>query len=264
MAKIRLLIHGVTGRMGQESLSALCENNNIVIVGGVCKQNRTNLLTLPDGSGEIALYTDIVEAIETTKPDVVLDFSNAGASIHAGIETLGRGIYYVTGTSGLTDVDIEQMDRISTSNGVGVIIAPNFSMGAVLLMELVKRVAPFFDYVDVIESHHEGKIDSPSGTSIAIAKALVESSDFNRTMPEKESLLGAMGSEYKGVGIHSIRQPGSTASHKVVFGSKGQTLSLSHDTIGRECYMSGVAAAVIGVFKVTGVVVGLNEILGLR
>lgn len=264
MAKIRLLIHGITGRMGQESLRALCENTNILIVGGVCKQDRSRLLTLPDGSDEVALYTDIVEAIETTKPDVVLDFSNAGASIHAGIETVSRGIYYVTGTSGLSDVDIEQLDGISTNKGVGVIIAPNFSMGAVLLIELVKRVAPFFDYVDVIESHHEEKIDSPSGTAIAIAKALVESSEFNRTKPEKESLLGAMGGEYEGVGIHSIRQPGSTANHRVVFGGKGQTLSLSHDTLGRECYMSGVAAAVLGVFNVTGVVVGLNEILGLR
>ena len=135
--------------------------------------------------------------------------------------------------------------------------------GAVLLMHVAKQIAPFFDYADIIEMHHEAKIDAPSGTSIAMAQAISKDKQFKRNRPQKETLSGTTGGEYDGIGIHSIRLPGRSAHHEVIFGTFGQTLSLMHDALGRDCYMPGVVRAVREVVNLKGLVVGLDKILGL-
>ena len=263
MSTIRVVIHGVTGRMGREVLSALCRQKDIEPVGGVCRQPGSDTLALPDGSGDIILSTDLVRVLTLTNPQVVVDFTNAEACMNAGIKTLERNIFFVTGTSGLSEDDLSRLERLSVEGGVGVIVAPNFALGAVLLMHLAQKAAPFFDYVDVIEAHHEGKIDAPSGTALALAKAVSRTRDFIRNQPQKEPLAGTRGGEYRGVGIHSLRQPGYTAHHEVIFGTTGQTLSLRHDTLGRDCYMLGVVRAVSEVINLKGLVLGLDKILGL-
>ena len=263
MADIRVLIHGVAGRMGQETLKAVCEAADTLPVGGVDLVAPGNRLHLPNGAGSIPLSSDLSTLILQTKPRVVVDFSNADATIQAAYTTIEAGVCFVTGTSGLKDEAVRLMDERAREKGVGVVVAPNFALGAVVLQSLVQKAAPYFDYVDIIESHHEGKIDAPSGTSIALARAAADGKEFVRKEPQRENLEGSMGAQVGGVGIHSLRQPGRSAHHEVVFGAQGQTLTLRHDTLGRDCYMPGVLRAIREVVNIKGLVLGLDKILGV-
>ena len=263
MADIRVLIHGVAGRMGQETLKAVCEAADTLPVGGVDLVAPGNRLQLPNGAGSIPLSSDLSTLILQTKPRVVVDFSNADATIQAAYTTIEAGVCFVTGTSGLKDEAVRLMDERAREKGVGVVVAPNFALGAVVLQSLVQKAAPYFDYVDIIESHHEAKIDAPSGTSIALARAAADGKEFVRKEPQRENLKGSMGAQVGGVGIHSLRQPGRSAHHEVVFGAQGQTLTLRHDTLGRDCYMPGVLRAIREVVNIKGLVLGLDKILGV-
>ena len=263
MAEIRVLIHGVAGRMGQETLKAICEAEDTQPVGGVDIVAPDNRMQLPDGYGSIPLSSDLSSLVLQTKPHVVVDFSNADATVSAAHTTIKAGVCFVTGTSGLTDDAVRLMDERAREKSVGVVVAPNFALGAIVLQSLVQKAAPFFDYIDIIESHHEGKIDAPSGTSIAIAQAAADGREFVYNKPERHNIEGTMGARVDGVGIHSLRQPGRSAHHEVVFGAQGQTLTLRHDTLGRDCYMPGVLRAIREVVNIKGLVLGLDKILGI-
>jgi 4-hydroxy-tetrahydrodipicolinate reductase len=163
----------------------------------------------------------------------------------------------------MSDHDLHTLEGIAGEHDIGIIVAPNFALGAVLLMHLARKAAPFFEYADIIEAHHEAKIDAPSGTALAIAKAIAQDKQYERNQPEKEPLPGTRGGEYNGVGIHSVRMAGRIAHHEVIFGTTGQTLILRHDTVGRDCYMPGVMRAIREVVNLKGLVVGLDKILGL-
>lgn len=146
-----------------------------------------------------------------------------------------------------------------------MIVAPNFALGAVILKKLAEQAAAFFDYVDVVEAHHEMKIDAPSGFSLAIARGVRDSrgSDFQRNETTVHHLPETRGGDVGGVGIHSLRLPGRSAHHEVIFGAAGQTLSIRHDTLGRDCYMPGVLRCVREVARRPGLTVGLEAVLGL-
>ena len=263
MAKIRVLVHGVVGRMGRETLNAVCGADDMQPVGGVDIVTTGSQLDLADGAGSIPLSSDLSSLLLQTSPHVVVDFSNADATVQAAQTTIEAGVCFVTGTSGLRDDAVRLMGEQAQSTGVGVVVAPNFALGAVVLQSLVQKAAPFFDYVDIIEAHHEAKIDAPSGTAIALARAAANDKEFVRKEPERENLPGSMGAQVEGVGIHSLRQPGRSAHHEVVFGAQGQTLTLRHDTLGRDCYMPGVLRAIREVVNIKGLVLGLDKILGV-
>ena len=263
MAPIRVVVHGATGKMGQEVLAALCGEADLEPVGGVCLQSRGNTFSLPDGSGTIPLTTSLSDLLPSTAPHVMVDFTSAAAGVPAALQAASNGIHSVVGSSGLSETDFQELDRAARENGVGIIVAPNFAVGAALMMHLARQAAPFFEYVDIIEMHHEAKIDSPSGTALALARMLGEGRQFQRNRPEKEPLLGTRGGEVNGIGIHSVRMAGRSAHHEVIFGTAGQTLSLRHDTLGRDCYMPGVVRAIREVVNQKGLVVGLEKILGL-
>ena len=263
MASIDVVVHGATGRMGREVVAALCREQDLRLVGAVCGTHRGELLALPDGSGSVPLSTSLVEVLERTHPHVVVDFTNAATCMEAAPIVAGHGAGLVIGTSGLVDEDLKQLETLSKEQGVGVIVAPNFALGAVLLTYLAKQAAPFFEYVDIIEMHHEAKIDAPSGTALALARSIAEGRQFKRNIPEKEPLPGTRGGDYQGVTVHSVRMAGRSAHHEVIFGTAGQTLSLRHDTLGRDCYMPVVVRAIREVVNLKTLVVGLDKILGL-
>ena len=131
------------------------------------------------------------------------------------------------------------------------------------MKRLVEQAAGYFDYVDIVESHHEAKIDAPSGFAMALAKSIGDNKQFTRNQTEKENLPGSRGAEYNGVTIHSVRMAGRSAHHEVIMGTQGQTVSLRHDTLGRDCYMPGVLRCIREVVNRPGLVVGLENILGL-
>ena len=132
-----------------------------------------------------------------------------------------------------------------------------------VLKKLAEQAAPYFDYVDIIESHHEAKIDAPSGFAMALAGSLSSGKQFKRNQTERENLPATRGGEVGGVTVHSVRMPGRSAHHEVIFGAAGQTVTLRHDTLGRDCYMPGVVRCIRDVVSRPGLVVGLENILGL-
>ena len=192
-----------------------------------------------------------------------MDFTQAEVTMAAAPVAARHSVNLVIGTTGLNQDNLDELDRVSREHSIGIIVAPNFALGAVLLMHLARQAAPFFEYADIIETHHEAKIDAPSGTAIAIARAVAQDRQYKRNVPEREPMPGTRGGEYNGVGIHSIRMSGRNAHHEVIFGTAGQTVSLRHDTQGRDCYMPGVVRAIREVVELKGLVLGLDKILRL-
>ena len=263
MATIRVAVNGALGRMGQVVVATLCREPDLEPVGAVDKLQRDKILQLPDGSGSIPLSTDLEEVLNATRPQVLVDFSRGDATMALVPVAAKQGVNVVIGTTGISEENLQELDRVSREQSIGIIVAPNFSLGAVLLMHLAKQAAPFFEYVDIIEMHHEAKIDAPSGTALALARAIAQDRQYKRNYPEKEPLAGTRGGEQNGVGIHSVRMAGRSANHEVIFGTAGQILSLRHDTLDRDCYMPGVMRAIREVVDLKGLVVGLDKILGL-
>ena len=262
MAPIRVVINGATGKMGVETVAAVCREADLSLVGATCRRERGGVLALPTG-GEIPLSTNLEDILGQTHPDVLVDFTNAAACMEAVPVAAAHSAHLVVGVSGLTDDDLRQLDATANDRNIGIIVAPNFALGAVVLKKLVEQAAPFFDYVDIVEAHHEAKIDAPSGFALALAKAIGDEKQFTRNYPEKENLPDTRGGEYNGVSIHSIRMPGRSAHHEVIMGAAGQTVSLRHDTLTRDCYMPGVLRCIREVVNRPGLVVGLENILGL-
>ena len=256
---IRVLVHGVSGRMGGEVLAAVRAAPDMAAVGGV------DLRTPAGAAADVPFYPDVASAIEACSPDVMVDFSIADASPGALKAAAERGVHGVAGTTGIPQAELDAIDTLARENGVGVVIAPNFAIGAVLLVQIARQLGRFFEVAEVVEQHHDAKIDAPSGTALAMARALVEGrgEPFTRQMPEREPAPGSRGAEIDGVSLHAQRMPGRLAHHEIVLGTQGQTLSLRHDTIGRDCYMPGVLTAVRQVVQCRGLVVGLEKLLNL-
>jgi 4-hydroxy-tetrahydrodipicolinate reductase len=266
MEPITILVHGALGRMGREVVAAISRDPELELVGAVDIKATQDQLTLPDGSKKVPLSTELNSLIEAKNPKVLLDFTIAEAAISAALLALKHGVNVVIGTSGLSEDNLKEIARLSEANKVGAVVAPNFTIGAAVLLNAAKAAAKLFDYVDIIEMHHHEKVDAPSGTALATAKAMLQSrgKPFLYSKTKKETLSGTRGGEIDGVAIHSVRLPGFVASQEVVFGGQGQTLSLRHDTIGRECYMPGIIMAIKEVVHRKGLVYGLDTLLNLR
>jgi 4-hydroxy-tetrahydrodipicolinate reductase len=262
MPPIRVVINGIFGKMGTETVSAVCHEDDLVLVGGTKLRDKRKIVTLP-GGGEAPISSDLQEIIQRTHPDVLVDFTNATACMEAALIAATSNVNIVIGSSGLTDADLRQLDSLAQDKNIGIIVAPNFALGAVLLKRLVEQVVSYFDYVDIVEAHHETKIDAPSGFAMALARSISQKKQFTRNNPEREDLANTRGGEYNGVSVHSIRMPGRSSQHEVIMGATGQTLSLRHDTLGRDCFMPGVLNSIRAVVKRPGLVVGLENILGL-
>ena len=262
MATIGVLVNGATGKMGTETVAAIGRQDDLTLVGGTCRNDRGPVLNVPAGD-QVPLSVNLEELIQRTQPDVLVDFTNATAGMEAASVGAAHSVNLVLGSSGLSDDHLKQLDALASDKNIGIIVAPNFALGAVILKRLVEQAAPFFEYVDIVEAHHEAKIDSPSGFALALAKSIGDRKQFTRNYPEKENLPNTRGGEYNGVTVHSIRMPGRSAHHEVIFGAPGQTVSLRHDTLGRDCYMPGVLQCIREVVKRPGLVVGLENILGL-
>ena len=262
MAGIRVVVNGATGKMGMETVAAICREDDLVLVGAICRQERGATLPLPSGGG-VPLSTNLEDILSQTHPAVLVDFTNASACMEAAPIACSCSTNLVLGSSGLTEEHLRQLDALANDSNVGIIVAPNFAVGAVILKKLVEEAAPYFDYVDIVETHHEAKIDAPSGFALALAHSIGANKAFARNHTEKENLPNTRGGEYNGVTIHSIRMPGRSAHHEVIMGAPGQTITLRHDTMGRDCYMPGVVRCIREVVKRPGLVVGLENILGL-
>lgn len=251
--------------MGSEVLRALCSDAELEAVGAVDLKAERERLSLPDGSGEIPFSSELETILSRTRPDVMVDFTIREATMPAVRLAAKHGVNLVIGTTGISSEDIDEIGRLSREGDVGAVVAPNFSLGAVLMIHLAKVAARYFDYAEVIEKHHEGKADAPSGTALATAQAMVAArgKPFQYPALGKESLAGTRGGQLAGVSVHSVRLPGFLAHQEVILGAAGQTLTISHDSISRESFMPGVVMAIKHVVAVKELVYGLETLLGL-
>lgn len=262
---IKVVIHGVLGRVGQEVLRAVCADAELQAVGAVDIKAKSDKLALPGTAAEIPLSSDVDSILSSTNPDVMVDFTLYQAAMPAIRAAAKHKVNLVIGTTGFSQQDIDEIDKLCSDNKIGAVVASNFALGAILMIHMAKVAAKYFDYAEIIEKHHEKKADAPSGTALSTAKAMVEARGKGFTMSplEKETLAGTRGGNVDGISIHSMRLPGYMANQDIIFGSLGQTLKISHETISREAFMPGVLMAVKHVNENKGLIVGLDKLLGL-
>ncbi|MFC1952709.1 4-hydroxy-tetrahydrodipicolinate reductase [Chloroflexota bacterium] len=264
MEQIRVVVHGALGRMGQEIINALCLEPDMKIVGAVELETNDDYLSLPDSFGQIPFSSDIDEILDGCQTDVVADFSIAQATMPAVRAAAKRGINLVIGTTGIKPDQLDEMGQLATTHEIGIVVAPNFALGAVLMVHLSKIAAKYMDYAEIIEQHHHLKIDAPSGTAINTAKIMAEARGKPFSRPgQGEKNSSSRGEDIEGVSVHAVRLPGLMAHQEVIMGTSGQTLRIRHDTINRECYRPGVLLAIREVIKRQGLTLGLDTLLNL-
>ena len=260
---IRVLMSGA-GKMGRTLLEALMAESDLDVVGIVDGMAHADSLTLPSGA-VMPLYTDALAAIDATKPDVIVDFTNAAWTPVLADAALDRGVRIVIGTTGLSQEWVDRLGHRCAERKLGAVLAANFALGAVLMMHMAKIAAPFFESAEIIELHHDQKVDAPSGTSIATARGMIEARGgrpFSRNEPDATPVEGTRKGSVDGITVHSVRLPGFVAHQEVIFGATGQTLTIRHDS-NRESYIPGVLLAVRQVMSRDGLVVGLDTLIGL-
>lgn len=258
---IDVLVTGAAGKMGREVVKAVTAAEGMQVVAAVDPHWADKALIDGQG-GEVICIADLSAAISDAKPDVMVDFTSASVLEENLRTALGSGVNCVVGTTGLPIPTL--VDLTNQANGnAALFIAPNFAIGAVLMMHFVAQAAKYLPHAEIIELHHDAKVDAPSGTAmrtagmIAAARAEVPDSPGGET----EVAEGARGATVDGVTIHSVRLPGLVAHQEVIFGGQGQTLTIRHDSIDRTSFMPGVVLAVRKVGDLDGVVVGLESLL---
>ena len=258
---IKVAVNGACGKMGQMVIAAIQREMDMELVGGADIKVPGDFLDIPGAN--IPCSTDLDNLLRETKPDVLVDFSTAKAVIPTAVVAAAHKVHFVSGTTGLSADDLKKIDELARAAGTGAMVASNFAIGAVVMMYLSKLAAQYFDYAEIIEEHHEQKLDAPSGTALTTAKMMVQAHGKRFSEPERKEQLSSRGVNHEGIAIHSVRLPGIVARQEVIFGALGQTLSIKHDAISRECYMPGVMMAVRKVSGFKGLVFGLDRLLGL-
>jgi 4-hydroxy-tetrahydrodipicolinate reductase len=247
---IKVAVLGARGKMGRQSCQAVEAADDLELVAQVDQGER-------------------IESIVDAGAEVAIDFTHPGA-VMANLEfCVSNGIHAVVGTTGFDEA------RLATLRGwldaapaqVGVLVAPNFSIGAVLLMRFAAEAAPYYESVEIVELHHPTKADAPSGTARRTAEvvAAARKEAGCQPMPDATSqeLTGARGADVDGVRVHAVRARGLVAHEEVLLGAEGEILTLRHDSLERASFMPGVLAGVRGVAARPGLTVGLEPFLGL-
>jgi len=264
MERIKVVVYGAAGRMGQEVINAVCKEPDMQVVGAVDLKVSGDSLSLPDGSGEVPFSADLAAILDTCQPDVIVDFTVARATVAAARIAAEKGVNMVIGATGITPDDLDEMRKLADKDNIGIMVAPNFALGAVLMMHLSKIAGKYMDHAEIIEMHHDRKLDAPSGTSQNTARAMAETRGSPFLPP---AVVGedseSRGKVVEGIQIHSVRLPGYMAHQEVILGGDGQTLRIRHDQISREGFMPGVVLAVKEIVKKPGFVYGLDALLGL-
>jgi len=265
MSPIRVLVCGACGKMGRTVVQAVLEAPDMALAAAVDVVHVGEDVGAMVGVGDLGVSIEhhLESAAESGKPDVMVDFTQPATVMNNIRCALARHVHCVVGTTGLSDDDLAEVRRLCTANSATAIVAPNFSLGATLMMQCAQLAAKHFGYAEIIELHHEGKKDAPSGTALRTADLMAEArgEPFDGVAAEHIKLDGARGGQQGGVAIHSVRLPGLVAHQSVIFGGTGETLTIRHDTSGRESFMPGVLLAVRKTQELEGLVVGLEPLI---
>lgn len=266
MNTIKIIIAGPRGRMGREAVKLVSNTKHFDLVAVVDHKNDGMMLSDLEGFQTIhhvPIYTDMEKCLQNIEADVLIDLTTPEVGMDHARTALHYHVRPVVGTTGFSKEDLAELEEICMKKELGCIIAPNFAIGAVLMMKFSQMAAKYFPDVEIIEMHHDGKLDAPSGTAVKTAE-MISASRITKQQGhpnEKETMNGARGANFDGMHIHSVRLPGLVAHQQVLFGSDGQTLTLRHDSYHRGSFMSGVRVAVESVMKHNHFVYGLENIL---
>jgi 4-hydroxy-tetrahydrodipicolinate reductase len=242
--RLRVIINGANGQMGQEVVKAIEKEADFELVGKLTRKDH------------------LATVIKETAANIVIDFTNANVAFENCATIIENNVHPVVGTTGFLPEQIAILKERCTQQKLGAVIAPNFSIGAILLMRSSMQIAHYFPHVEIIEFHHNRKVDAPSGTAIKTAEMIATAKAATQPLVnEKELLSGARGASKNDIHIHSVRLPGLVAHEEVIFGDVGQTLTLRHDTYHREAFMPGVILACRKVSQLNTLVYGLENLL---
>lgn len=245
---MKVAVFGALGRMGREVTSAIELAPDLELVA---KLDSTDDFSLADNA------------------EVIVDFTHPEAVMKNLEWAIAEGKHAVVGTTGFTSERIAQLTKLLQNRPeVGVLIAPNFSIGAIMMMHCAKLCAPYFDSVEIMELHHPNKADAPSGTATLTAEKISQARAAANCSAIPDATVvasaGARGTEISGIKVHSLRIQGMVAHQEVLFGAIGETLSIRHDSLDRKCFMPGVLLGCREIAKYPGITIGLEKILGIE
>lgn len=237
---IKVIVNGARGRMGQEAVKAIQQQPTLQLIAETGKNDT---------------LADVIHKFEA---QVVVDFTTPKNVYDTTQIILQAGAHPVVGTTGFTPEQISALQQQCLTLKRGAIIAPNFSIAAVLMMKAAVQIAAYYPHAEIIELHHEKKLDAPSGTACKTAELIQQA----RSQPAAETVSPeSRGKLYCGIPIHSVRLPGIVANQEVIFGGEGETLRIRHDTISRSCFMPGVILSINKVINLTQLVYGLENLI---
>lgn len=264
---LRVVVCGAAGRMGNEVIRAVSAEPDMEVVGAVDPAQVGSDAGVVAGQKPLGVpvVDDLATLLAQVKADVMVDFTTPQVAPVNARTAIAYGVRPVIGTTGMSEADQEEIRELCNRQRLGGVIAPNFAIGAVLMMQFAAMAAKFFPTVEIIELHHAGKLDAPSGTALMTAELISrarETPGGEVADPKVEKIPGVRGGEFlKGIRIHSVRLPGLVAHQEVIFGGHGQTLTIRHDSISRSSFMPGVILAIRRVMELDHLVHGLDRLI---
>jgi 4-hydroxy-tetrahydrodipicolinate reductase len=263
---IRVGVLGAAGRMGRLVSQAVADDPDLALVAAINPSFEGEHLGTMIGHPEIDVrISQEIDTLLQAETEVAVDFTTPEAVMDNIRWAVEHAMHIVVGTTGIGTKELAEIERLIEDEGreSNVVVAPNFAIGAVLLQRFAALAARHFPAAEIIELHHEGKADAPSGTSLATADRMVRAREEEWKGPDAESLKGVRGGDHEGIRIHSVRLPGLVAHQEVIFGGLGQTLTIRHDAPQRSSYLPGVLLAIRSVITRQGLTVGLEPLLDL-
>ncbi|MBA2650815.1 MAG: 4-hydroxy-tetrahydrodipicolinate reductase [Tatlockia sp.] len=241
---IRVIVNGAQGKMGKLACETIDNHSDFLLVGALTRQD------------------DLSQAIGSSKANIVIDLTRADCVYENSLIIIENGAHPIIGTSGLIDEQIEKLKKQCEAKKLGGIIVANFSIAAVLMMRFAAEAARYFTEVEIIETHHQQKLDAPSGTALKTAEMIAKAKHAKQNeLALRELVPGARGGSHHGVPIHSLRLPGFLANQKIIFGSPGETLTITHNSIDRASFMPGLILACQRVQTLDRLYYGLESLL---
>lgn len=241
---ISVVINGANGKMGAMACATLENHPKFDLVAKLTRAD------------------DLAKSLQELKPKIVVDLTTAESVYANTLTIMQHDAHPVIGTSGLVDKQVHELTILAENKQLGGIIVPNFSIGAVLMMQFAKAAAKFMPEVEIIEAHHQQKLDAPSGTALKTAEMIAAARTTSKNQLEtRDVVANARGAEYQETNIHSIRLPGFLASQQVIFGNTGETLTISHNSIDRSAFMPGLILACQAVTQQSTLIYGLDNLI---
>lgn len=268
MRQIRVIVSGAAGRMGRAAVRTIAAQQDMAVAGALGHTRSVSEdagLVAGIGGLSLPIETDLETLLDRAEADVLVEFAPGAVAVEHARAAIPRGVRPVIGATGLPVAHLQELAGLCESREVGAVVAPNFALGAVLMMAFSRQAAKYFPHAEVIELHHDRKRDAPSGTAQKTAQMIAEARGEAPAPKVKEEELtrGARGGTVEGVRVHSVRLPGLVAHQEVIFGAPGQVLSIRHDSLNEESFMPGLLLAVRQVMELRSLVYGLDSLLGV-